>query len=99
MDFHFIPCRPGCGACCIVPSISSAIPGMPDGKPAGVRCIHLNDHMQCEIFHSPQRPRVCGGFKAETLVCGENRKDALRNLAWLEGITPQDDWFNEPITQ
>ncbi|MDP3170542.1 MAG: YkgJ family cysteine cluster protein, partial [Polaromonas sp.] len=22
-------CRPGCGACCIAPSISSPIPGMP----------------------------------------------------------------------
>ncbi|NYZ53719.1 YkgJ family cysteine cluster protein, partial [Escherichia coli] len=27
-------CRPGCGACCTAPSISSPIPGMPDGKPA-----------------------------------------------------------------
>jgi Fe-S-cluster containining protein len=25
-------CRAGCGACCIAPSISSPIPGMPDGK-------------------------------------------------------------------
>lgn len=25
-------CRPGCGACCIAPSISSPIPGMPEGK-------------------------------------------------------------------
>ncbi|MDD8045446.1 MAG: YkgJ family cysteine cluster protein, partial [Verrucomicrobiota bacterium] len=30
-------CRPGCGACCTVVSISSPIPGMPQGKPAGVR--------------------------------------------------------------
>ena len=29
-------CRPGCGACCTAPSISSPIPGMPEGKPAGV---------------------------------------------------------------
>ena len=28
-------CRPGCGACCIAPSITSPIPGMPDGKPVG----------------------------------------------------------------
>ena len=28
-------CREGCGACCIAPSISSPIPGMPHGKPAG----------------------------------------------------------------
>ncbi|HNF77692.1 MAG TPA: YkgJ family cysteine cluster protein, partial [Thauera aminoaromatica] len=24
-------CRPGCAACCIAPSISSPIPGMPHG--------------------------------------------------------------------
>ncbi len=26
-------CRPGCGACCIAPSITTPIPGMPHGKP------------------------------------------------------------------
>ncbi|MCR3872443.1 YkgJ family cysteine cluster protein, partial [Pseudomonas aeruginosa] len=26
-------CRAGCGACCIAPSISSPLPGMPAGKP------------------------------------------------------------------
>ena len=30
-------CRRNCGACCIAPSITSPIPGMPQGKPAGVR--------------------------------------------------------------
>jgi hypothetical protein len=25
-------CRPQCGACCVAPSISSPIPGMPHGK-------------------------------------------------------------------
>jgi Fe-S-cluster containining protein len=28
-------CRIGCGACCIAPSISSPIPGMPNGKLLG----------------------------------------------------------------
>ena len=40
-------CRPGCGACCIAPSITSAIPGMPLGKPAGVRCVQLDDDNRC----------------------------------------------------
>ena len=31
-----LACRDGCGACCIAPSISSPIPDMPAGKPAGV---------------------------------------------------------------
>ncbi len=79
-------CRENCGACCIVPSISSPIPGMPNGKPAGVRCIHLSDDYRCLIFTSPDRPRVCDGFKAEKLVCGDSRQDALQVLCDLEGI-------------
>ena len=79
-------CRPNCGACCIVPSISSPIPEMPNGKPAGVRCIHLTDDYGCAIFHSPDRPAVCAGFKAEKLVCGRNRKEAIAIQADLQGI-------------
>jgi len=29
-------CRPHCGACCTAPSISSPIPGMPNGKMSGI---------------------------------------------------------------
>ncbi|MFO7658408.1 MAG: YkgJ family cysteine cluster protein [Bacteroidales bacterium] len=79
-------CRKGCGACCIVTSISSAIPGMPDGKPAGVRCIHLTDDYRCKIFYSPQRPKVCDQFKAEEMFCGKTREEAIMNLAALEEI-------------
>ncbi len=79
-------CRELCGACCVMPSISSPIPGMPNGKPAGVRCIHLTNDYRCAIFNSPHRPRVCDGFKAEKLVCGNNRLEALTILADLEGI-------------
>ncbi len=77
-------CRPLCGACCIAPSISSPIPGMSGGKPAGVRCIHLSKDYRCEIFYSPERPKVCDAFKAEKLVCGENREDAIKILTELE---------------
>ncbi|MGV8826747.1 MAG: YkgJ family cysteine cluster protein [Breznakibacter sp.] len=80
-------CRTNCGACCIAPSISSPIPGMPKGKAAGVRCIHLTHDLGCAIFHSPDRPKVCGGFKAEPLFCGTNRTEALAILSQLEGIT------------
>ncbi|MDP4207534.1 MAG: YkgJ family cysteine cluster protein [Bacteroidota bacterium] len=79
-------CRMNCGACCIVPSISSPIPGMPNGKPAGVRCIHLDDELKCAIFESSDRPRVCSGFKAEMLICGTHRNDAILTLSQLEGI-------------
>ncbi len=52
-------CRVGCGACCIALSISSPIPGMPDGKPAGVRCVQLTADNRCLLFGLPERPEVC----------------------------------------
>jgi len=73
-------CRENCGACCIAVSISSPIPGMPDGKPAGIRCIHLLDDYRCSLYNSPERPKVCGDFKAEPEFCGNNREEALHIL-------------------
>jgi len=77
-------CRAGCGACCIAPSISSAIPGMPNGKPAGVRCIHLDAMNLCQLFNDERRPAVCHQFKASTDMCGTSYDQALANLQWLE---------------
>lgn len=77
-------CRIGCGACCIAPSISSPIPGMPDGKPAGVRCIHLTVDYTCGIYESHDRPEVCDKFQADPAVCGESREEALELLSMLE---------------
>jgi uncharacterized protein len=73
-------CRSGCGACCIALSISSPIPGMAGGKPAGVKCIHLTDDNRCAIYTDPLRPKSCTGFKAETEFCGSTRDEALRIL-------------------
>ena len=80
-------CRLGCGACCIAPSITSAIPGMPDGKPAGVRCIQLSDDNLCMIFGSDLRPIVCGGFSATVDVCGTSNEQAMWIIADLESST------------
>lgn len=76
-------CRPGCGACCIYPSISSPIPGMPSGKPAFMRCIHLTETMECDIFNHPERPGVCSGFMPEAAICGNNPREAEKNFLWL----------------
>ena len=76
-------CRPGCGACCIAPSISSAIPGMPQGKPAGVRCVQLDDTNACRIFGQPERPAVCGQLAPSAEMCGASASAAL---AWLTGL-------------
>ncbi|MFC0402948.1 YkgJ family cysteine cluster protein [Paraburkholderia rhizosphaerae] len=67
-------CRPGCGACCIAPSISSPIPGMPDGKPAGVRCVQLGDDLRCAIFGKPERP----AWEVSGILCVEV---GLKNLS------------------
>ncbi|PRB82275.1 YkgJ family cysteine cluster protein [Pseudomonas sp. MYb185] len=80
-------CREGCGACCVAPSITSSIPGMPGGKPAGVACIHLTSDRRCGIFHSPQRPRVCAEFMADEEVCGGSAEEAVRILSWWEQAT------------
>ncbi len=80
-------CRPGCGACCIAPSISSPIPGMPQGKAAGERCVQLSADNRCRLFGQPERPAVCAAFDADPLVCGASREEALQLLGWLEQCT------------
>lgn len=80
-------CRAGCGACCIAPSISSPIPGMPNGKPAGVRCVQLTDDNRCAIFGQPGRPAVCSGLRPEAAMCGDSRDHAMNYLNSLEAAT------------
>ena len=77
-------CRIGCGACCIAPSISTAIPGMPEGKPAGERCIQLDENNYCKIFAQPSRPDACLMFQASEEFCGDSNEFALRRLTILE---------------
>ncbi len=80
-------CRLGCGACCIAPSISTPIPGMPKGKLAGERCIQLDNNNLCQLFGLPDRPKVCSEFKAELETCGDTNEKALLNINLLEQTT------------
>jgi Fe-S-cluster containining protein len=82
-----VDCRAGCGACCTAPSISSAIPGMPGGKPAGVRCVQLAQDNRCLIFGSPDRPECCSGLQPSREMCGSSREQAIRWLEELEQAT------------
>ncbi len=82
-----LDCRSGCGACCIAPSISSPIPGMPDGKPAGVRCVQLTENNRCAIFGMPERPAVCVQLRPEPTMCGANTSAAMAYLQDLERQT------------
>ncbi|MDD2744693.1 MAG: YkgJ family cysteine cluster protein [Rhodocyclaceae bacterium] len=74
-------CRPGCGACCIAPSISSL------KKLAGVACPYLAEDMRCRIFTQPERPACCAGLQASREMCGETRVQALQWLNELEALT------------
>ena len=80
-------CRSACAACCIAPSITSTTAAMPQGKPAGKVCVHLNDQLLCELFEQAERPKVCGNFNFDPEVCGTCREEALNNLSWLEENT------------
>ena len=83
-------CRSNCGACCTAPSINSPIPGMPNGKPAGVPCIQLMDDLRCAIFGQPERPAFCGSLRPSEEMCGDGRTQAIRWLAELERLTAPD---------
>ncbi|MPY25610.1 YkgJ family cysteine cluster protein [Shewanella psychropiezotolerans] len=80
-------CRLGCGACCIAPSITSPIPGMPEGKPAGERCIQLSNDNLCMIFGMKERPEVCSSFSATIDVCGSTNSEAISLISFLEAQT------------
>jgi Fe-S-cluster containining protein len=82
-----VECRMGCGACCIAPSISSPLPGMPDGKPAGVRCVQLSDDNRCLLFGKPERPAVCVRLRPMAEMCGDSMQVAMIYLTDLEAIT------------
>ncbi len=80
-------CRVGCAACCIAMSITSPIPGMPQGKPAGVPCVQLDETNRCKLFGLPERPAVCVGLRPSAEMCGTSADEALIYLAWLEAAT------------
>ncbi|MBS0662578.1 MAG: YkgJ family cysteine cluster protein [Verrucomicrobia bacterium] len=80
-------CRPGCGACCIAPSITSPIPGMPHGKPAGIPCVQLLPDYRCALFGKPERPAFCVGLRPSEEMCGNTREEAMAHLTTLEQLT------------
>ena len=77
-------CRPACAACCIAPSITSPLPGMPNGKPAGVPCVQLDENLGCKVFGKPERPAFCRGLRPSLEMCGASREQAIEWLSQLE---------------
>jgi uncharacterized protein len=80
-------CRIGCGACCIAASISSQMPELPEGKPAGTRCLHLTDDNRCRLFGMEARPLVCRELKPSVEMCGTTFQHAYDYLSSLERET------------
>lgn len=60
---------------------------MPQGKPAGVRCVQLDDEERCRLFGRPERPAVCAGLQPLAAMCGESRAEAMAWLTQLEVLT------------
>jgi hypothetical protein len=56
---------------------------MPQGKPAGVRCVQLTDDRRCAIFGRPERPACCAGLAPSAAMCGDSPQAAI---AWLEAL-------------
>jgi uncharacterized protein len=80
-------CRIGCAGCCIAPSISSEIPGMAGGKPAGVRCLQLTPDNRCRIFGLSGRPAVCVNLRPDKEMCGDSDAEAMEILNEWERLT------------
>lgn len=60
---------------------------MPEGKPAGVRCAHLTENLQCDIFGLTSRPKVCSDFQPTLDVCGNTANEAIWLITDLEQQT------------
>ena len=60
---------------------------MPQGKPAGVRCVQLDEQDRCRLFGRPERPAVCSSLEPSPDMCGETREQALTWLGHLEQAT------------
>lgn len=60
---------------------------MPQGKPAGVRCVQLDEGNRCRIFGRPERPAFCNGLQPSVEMCGESVEQAVRWLNALEVAT------------
>ncbi len=84
-------CRPGCAACCEAISISSPLPGLPQGKPAGRVCpLLIAETRLCSLWATSDYPPVCRNFSAHPEHCGSTREEALGHLARLEALTRPD---------
>jgi hypothetical protein len=60
---------------------------MPNGKPAGVRCVQLTADNRCALFEKPERPAVCTNLEPTVEMCGQSVDEAHCYLRKLEEAT------------
>lgn len=60
---------------------------MPQGKPAGVRCVQLDADNRCLLFGHPDRPAVCRSLRPSPEMCRATNEQALEGLLRLEALT------------
>lgn len=60
---------------------------MPQGKPAGARCVQLTDDNRCRLFGLPERPAVCVSLRPSLEMCGQSAEEAYAHLIQLESVT------------
>jgi hypothetical protein len=60
---------------------------MPDGKPAGVRCVQLTDDNLCRLYGQAERPSVCVRLRPEPEMCGDSAAEAMTRIALMEWLT------------
>ncbi len=60
---------------------------MPQGKPAGVRCVQLDEQERCRLFGRPERPAVCASLLPSPAMCGQSQGEAMVWLRRLERHT------------
>ncbi len=63
---------------------------MPQGKPAGLRCLQLTDDNACRLFGDPRRPAVCVSLEPAADMCGARDAEAYAILSRLERLTAAD---------
>ncbi len=60
---------------------------MPNGKPAGVRCVQLTADNRCALYGRPERPAVCTNLMPAEEMCGQSAEEAYVWLTWLDLVT------------
>jgi hypothetical protein len=60
---------------------------MPEGKPAGMPCVQLDEQLRCRLFGRPERPAVCSSLRPTAEMCGRSAAGAMAGLLRLERMT------------